>query len=175
MTVTYSVKPTDGWIRDNVGLFFEAYPEAMAQLREAITDRSDIDFNALTVKAVLEIVSGCPYPSELAVKRRNSTVYEWVCVMNTLRDGIQSFAKFLEATDPPVTLNHRKLSAGMKKGTMEEAVLWTLKNSYTLHGLEDAQNMTVYEYKIARKNLYNEAVYKYNEAVSAELAAAARR
>jgi hypothetical protein len=123
----------------------------------------------MTVKGMLEAVAGRT-PTELAEKAQNSTVREWVEVFNTLKDGLADFTAFMEATAAPVTAEQTKMARGTLKGNIEEAVLWTLKNSYTLHGLEDAHNLTIYEYKIARKNEYNEAVVAYNQSVAAGIA-----
>ena len=65
-------------------------------------------------------------------------------------------------------LKQKALMRGMLTGNMEEAVLWTLKESFTLHGFEDAHKLTVYEFMTARKNVYNEALVAYRQSVEIE-------
>ena len=60
---------------------------------------------------------------------------------------------------------------GILKGNLEEAVLMTMKNCFALHDLDAATKLTVYEYKMARREAYNDAVVAYNgEEVEAKLA-----
>lgn len=168
-TVKFSVKLSERW--EAVAPFFEEYPERLAALLGKVTDRSEkIVFDTMTVKSLLQLVGGHRV-EELGGIRSTASVGEWCAVLNTLHDGLQAFADFMEDTKPPQTPAQRKLEKGMKPGNIEEAVLWTLKSCYTLHGLEDAQNLTIYEYKIARKSQFNDAVVAYNQSVASEFAA----
>lgn len=158
--VKYSVNLTDRW--ESVRLFFEAYPDAMAELRQYVTQRDTLNFDTLTVRSLLEMVAGRT-PTELIARRNATTVEDWCAVMNALEAGMADFVKFMERTTPPTTPQQLKIERGMLDANIEEAILWTLRGNYSLHGLEDAQNLTIYEYKIARKHAYNEAVAAYNQ------------
>lgn len=165
--VQFEVNMGEKW--GKVAPFFKAHPDAMAQVRSHVTERDgSVNFETLKIKSVLEMVAGGT-PSELD-GYRNRTVREWCALLNTIEDGLRVFAAYLEETDPPMTVQQRKMLVGTKKGNIEEAVLWTLRDSYALHGLEDAQNLTVYEYMIARKNRYNDAVVAYNQSMAADAA-----
>lgn len=158
--VKYSVNLSDRW--EAVRLFFEAYPDAMAELRQYVTQRDGLNFDTLTVKSLLEMVAGLT-PTELIARRNAATVEEWCAVMNDLEAGMADFVKFMERTTPPTTPQQLKIERGMLDANIEEAILWTLRGNYSLHGLEDAQKLTIYEYKIARKHAYNEAIAAYNQ------------
>jgi hypothetical protein len=158
--VKYSVKLSDRW--EAVRFFFEAYPDAFAELRQHVTQRDTLNFDTLTVRSLLEMVAGRT-PTELIPRRDFATVAEWCALMNALEDGMTDFVKFMERTTPPTTPQQLKIERGMLDANIEEAILWTLRGNYSLHGLEDAQKMTIYEYKIARKHAYNEAIAAYNQ------------
>lgn len=166
VTVKYSVKLTDKW--DSVRIFFEAYPNAMTQLRNHVPQLETLNFDTLTVRSLLEMAAG-KTPTELIPRRATASVEEWCAVMNALEAGIADFVRFMERTTPPVTPLQMRMERGMLDANIEEAILWTLRGNYSLHGLEDAQNLTIYEYKIARKHAYNEAVAAYNQLNSVAL------
>lgn len=169
--VSYSVRTNERW--EDVGIFFKSYPQAMAQLLSRFGSK-DIVFESLTVKGLLEAVGG-DVPTELANTMKGCSVQEWCELVNGVRDGIAKFVKFMEQTTPPVSPMAKKMSKGVLSGNIEESVLMTLKTCYSLHGLEDAQKLTVYEYMIARKEVYNEAVVAYNQSMAAAAVAGGRR
>lgn len=158
--VKYSVNLSERW--DKVRIFFKSFPEAFVKLREHVTQRDSLNFDTLRVKSLLEMVAGRT-PSELIPRRNAATVEEWCAVMNALEAGMADFVKFMERTTPPTTPQQLRIERGMLDANIEEAILWTLRGDYSLHGLEDAQNLTIYEYKIARKHAYNEAIAAYNQ------------
>ena len=171
--VKYSVKRSEPWA--DVAPFFTSYPSAMDQLLAAVPERDDaFCFDLLTVRGMLEAVGG-NIPSEVKTQLDGLTVGEAAARLNSLRDGLMAFTAFMEDTNPPETLRQKAMRRGMKDGNIEEAVMWTLKECYTLHGFEDAQKLTVYEYKTARKNAYNEALSAYRQSVEMEAAMARRR
>lgn len=169
-TVRYSVTATERW--DKVSPFFLAYPDAMAQLL-ARFEPTEVDFEGLTVKGMLEAVGG-RMPEELERRLNGCTVGDWCAVMLGVRKGLERFAKFMEETTPPVTVEQKRMAKGVLSGNIEESVLMTLKSCFSLHGLEDAQKLTVYEYMVARKEVYNEAVVNYNQSMAAAAVSARR-
>ena len=172
-TVKYSVTRSEPWAK--VAPFFTSYPEAMEQLLAAVTERDEaFAFDLLTVRGMLEAVGGA-IPTEVKTQLDGMTVGEAAARLNSLRDGLMAFAAFMEDTAAPETLRQKAMRRGMKEGNIEEAVMWTLKECFTLHGFEDAQKLTVYEYKTARKNAYNEALAVYRQSVEMETAMASRR
>lgn len=162
--MTYSVTRSERW--DDVRLFFEAYPEAAQQLLAQVggNDPSCV-FEALSVKGMLEAVTG-RVPYEWMEKRPQLTVDGWCRMVGSMREGLERLMAFMENTVPPLTYEQRKKTRGTKPASIEEAVLMTLKTCFTLHGLESAQQLTVYEYMMARKEAYNAAVVAYNQSVA---------
>lgn len=163
--VQYSVKLSERW--QDVAPFFDAYPEALAQVC-AIVGEGGQDFYALTVRGMLEAVNG-QVPNEWKDRFKGGTVGEWCAMLNALKAGISRFTEFMENTTPKQTIAQKKALSGTLKGNLEEAVLMTLKSCFSLHDLEAATNLTVYEYMMARKEVYNEAVVYYNKCVAAGL------
>ena len=96
-------------------------------------------------------------------------------MVNSLRDGLATLTEFLERTTPPLTAYAKKMSGGTLKGNIEEAVLWTLRESFGLQSLEQAHNLTVYEYMVARKSAYNDARVAYNREMDMASRSAAAR
>lgn len=159
--VKYSCRKSQPW--KEVSLFFNKYPAALDQLCTQIDGSLDgFSFETLTVGAMLEACVG-KIPQELTAKYGGGDVETFARAVNSLRKGMEQFVKFMERTTPPETMYQKKMTSGTLPANIEEAVLWTLKNTYTLHGLEDAQKLTVYEYMIARKEAYNEALVAYNQ------------
>ena len=156
---------------------FDWNPDAIDKLLAKITKRdAAVQIETLTVKSMLESVGG-KVPAELRERYKDATVTEWCAMVNSLRDALQTFTEFLERTVPPVTAYSKKMSVGTMKGNIEEAVLWTLRESFGLQSLEQAHNLTVYEYMVARKSVYNDAVVAYNKDMdmASRSAAAARQ
>ena len=159
----------------DVEAVFACNPDAFGRLMAKITERDpSVQLETMTVKSMLEAVGG-NVPSELKARYVDATVDEWCAMVNALRDGLQTFTAFLEKTTPPTTAYARKMSAGTMKGNIEEAVLWTLRESFGLQSLEQAHNLTVYEYMVARKSAYNDAVIAYNKEMEMATRAAAAR
>lgn len=157
----YSISLSEPW--SVVSHWFAVHPEGVDRLLEHVTDRDDsVIFETLTVKSLLE-VSGGGFPSELSAKADGCTVEEYARMVNSLRDGLARFMDFLESTKPPETAYSKKMNAGTVSGNIEEAILWTLRQAYGLQNLEQAHALTVYEYMVARKSVYNDAVVAYNK------------
>lgn len=157
----YNLSLSEQW--KSVKSWFNIHPEGVDKLLEHITERDDsVVFETLTVKSLLE-VSGGGFPSELSAKADGCTVKDYARMLNSLRDGLSRFTAFLESTKPPETAYAKKMSAGTMSGNIEEAILWTLRVSYGLQSLEQAHALTVYEYMVARKSVYNDAVIAYNK------------
>lgn len=159
-TAIFGVKKTDRWNR--VGVLFERYPQLIDQLCEVITDFDEkFNFDTISIKGLLELAGG-NIPEEVRVGFRGKNVGQVIRRINSLRKGMNDFVQFLEATTPPDSADSILLRRGVLPSNIEEAILWTLKEAYTLNGLEAAQRLTVYEYKIARKQVYNAAIININ-------------
>ena len=157
----YDISLSEPW--KTVKPWFDIHPEGMEALLEKVTERDDsVVFETLTVKSMLEVAGG-GVPSELSSKIASCTVRGFASLLNSLRDGLARFVDFLESTKPPVTAYSEKMSVGTLKGNIEEAILWTLRQAYGLQSLEQAHSLTVYEYMVARKSVYNDAVVAYNK------------
>lgn len=175
MGVKYNfvLKPSQPW--REVAAVFDCNPQAFESLLAKIPSKDDsVQLETMTVKSMLEAVGG-KVPAELSERYKDATVTEWCAMVNSLRDGLQTFTAFLEKTTPQTTAYARKMSAGTLKGNIEEAVLWTLRESFGLQSLEQAHNLTVYEYMVARKSAYNDAVIAYNKEMEMAARAAAAR
>lgn len=154
---------------------FDCNPQAFESLLAKIPSKDTaVQLETMTVKGMLEAVGG-GVPSELRERHKDATVTEWCAMVNALREGLQTFTEFLERTTPPLTAYAKKMSSGTIKGNIEEAVLWTLRESFGLQSLEQAHNLTVYEYMVARKSAYNDAVIAYNKEMEIAARAAAAR
>lgn len=159
----YSVNLSGKWA--DVAPFFESYPDAMEQVCARV-GKADIHVESMTVKDLCEILDGRT-PGCITRQAERWTVKEMAEAVNGLRASLEGFRNFMERTTPPVTMSQRGMLAGVLEASAEEAVLLTCKEFYTLHGLEDAQNLSVYEYMIARKAIYNERRQAYNMEMSA--------
>ena len=160
--ITYSISTTDKWA--DVEWFVNSNPQAMERLEKAVTAKDDMfDFFGITVKDLCMIIDGQRIPASMLPE--GMTVGEYMMRRNSIVAGMEAFAAMLEKTNPPTTATQRMDETGLLDMTAEEGILLTCKNFYGLHSLEDAQKLTVYEYIIARKALYNERKVDYNRYV----------
>lgn len=155
MTVSYEIDLNENY--NKVHVFFEEYPAAMDAVCQRVGTK-ETPVEAMTVKDLCELLDG-RIPSTLS---RDVTVREWGEMVNGLRNSLEGFANFMKRTTPPMTAAQKKLMGGVLETTSEEAVLLTCKDFYNLHTLEEAQKLSVYEYMIARKAIYNERIQAYN-------------
>lgn len=168
-TVSYSIKGNDKW--EEVSWFFDAYPDRLGEVAAQFTEVDDtLDFFGWTVGDLCEIYDhGIP-----KARTEGLTVEDFMTLRNTVTKKMEELSVFLENTVPPTTEGQRKAQGGTLDMSVEEAILLTCRNFYDLHSLEDAQKLTIYEYMIARKSVYNERRMAYNMEM-ASAAAAARR
>lgn len=145
-----------------VAYFYYQNKAAFDALLEKVKGRSrTFDFYGMTCGDLCTLIDG-GFPALLQKLSEGLTVKGYCQLINSVRDGLKGFATYLEKTTPPTTPLQRRAAAGMMETTTEEMILLQLKDFYTLHSLEDAQKLTVYEFMIARKAEYNQRLAEYN-------------
>lgn len=152
----YEIKGSDKMKRCR--WFFEEHPQAEEEAlkRWGIeNDNIGIAFSDLTVAELCEVIGGT-FPER--VFGNANTVKEYFRRKFWLSESLEAFARFMEMTAPPRLPND---TPAAMEPTTEEAILLTMKDFYGLHSLAEAQAMTVGEYMIARKRIYNEAAARY--------------
>lgn len=152
----YVVKSSDNW--SDVSWFFSENADAWNMIRDAWKSEMPYNLGELSVLDLCQVFEH-GYPLRLA---DGVTVKEFVAMCTSVELAMKNFATFLESTIPPTTPEQRAAAVGTLDMSLEEAVLLTCKEFYGLHNLEDAQKLTVYEYMIARKSIYNEKLVSYN-------------
>lgn len=157
--VNYEIKATDKWCI--IEPFFVMYPFAIAEADEKLSDAGSVkeDFYGLTVGDIIGAIEG-RIPAKLM--REGVTVGEVCSLRQWLKEKLAELAVTLEATVPPDTPEQRRAASGLLDYSFEEAVLLTCQEFYGLHSLEDAQRLTMYEYLISRKKIYNERKFAIN-------------
>lgn len=145
-----------------VASFFYCYPEAMDALRAEIPERATgFEFETLTVGDLLELLSG-QFPRTIKNDIEAMTVEAATQKINAVMDGLDLFIRALQATTPPEDIEAAARRRGTIAATIEEAILWTVRDTFALHGFEDAAKLSIYEYLAARKKIYNETIIDYN-------------
>ena len=154
-----------------VAYFYTMNPDAMAVLLQKVSGRAcGFDFFALSCGDLCLLMDN-RFPESWSEKYKDITVKDWCKLVNSVKDGINGFAAFLEKTTPPTTQEQRMAQSGLMNTTAEEMILLTMKDFYNLHGLEEAQKMTIYEFYVARKAIYNQRRMEYNMTMAAKLKA----
>lgn len=157
----YVVNSSDKW--SDVSWFFSENADAWNMIRDAWGSDKPYNLGELSVLDLCQVFEH-GYPLRLA---DGVTVKEFVTMCTSVELAMKNFASFLESTIPPTTPDQRAAAVGTLDTSLEEAVLLTCKEFYGLHNLEDAQKLTVYEYMIARKSIFNERLVSYNLASAA--------
>lgn len=152
----YVVKSSDKWA--DVSWFFSENADALNMIRDAWKSDKPYNLGELSVLDLCQVFEH-GYPLRLA---DGVTIKEFVEMCTSVELALKDFAAFLESTIPPTTPEQRAAAVGTLDTSLEEAVLLTCKEFYGLHNLEDAQKLTVYEYMIARKSIFNERLVSYN-------------
>lgn len=152
----YVVNSSDRW--SDVAWFFEENADAWNMVRDAWKSETPYNIGALTIMDLCQVFEH-GYPLRLS---EGVSVKEFVTMCTSIELAMKNFSTFLESTIPPTTPEQRAAAVGTLEMSLEEAVLLTCKEFYGLHNLEDAQKLTVYEYMIARKSIYNERLVSYN-------------
>lgn len=156
-----------------VAPFFARYPQAVDIVAGRVGEK-EVQLEAMTVRDFCEAIDG-RVPERLKKEYAAATVGEWCAMQKGLVSSLKRLAGFMDKTTPPQTPEQKKMRTGLLEMSAEEAILLTCKDFYQLHGLEEAQKLTVYEYMIARKAVYNETLQAYNATMAARAASAARR
>jgi len=142
------------------------FPETLTQLKEKITDilpASEFDYFSMTIGEFLDLQENkLPEKLEKRLKSKKLTVFEYVKILNTLEKGSESLINLLELTTIEQSNDEIKASSDLLKLTSEEVILDFLKDYFNLHSYEEAQNLTLYEFIIARKNYFNKVTFEKN-------------
>lgn len=157
---TYEIKGSDKMKRCR--WFFDEHPEAEEEALKrwgVENDSIGIAFSDLTVAELCEVLGGV-FPERIFGKA--NTVKEYFRRKFWLSESLEAFARFMEMTTPPRLPGDTPSAI---EPTTEEAILLTMKDFYGLHSLAEAQAMTVGEYMIARKRIYNEAAARYRSSL----------
>ena len=152
----YTISENDKW--SEIEWFISQYPEQFYKLKEKWRAVDAVQIGALTVRDLCEIFE-YGYPVTYC---KDFTVRRFVEVVTSIEAQIEGFKNFLDRTTPPMTAQQRMCMQGLEEMTIEECILLTCKDFYNLKTLEDAQKLSVYEYIIARKSIYNEKRIAYN-------------
>lgn len=167
------VKLTQKW--SEVAYFYNAHPDAFRALLQKVTGTlKNFDFFALSVGELCAIVDG-GFPQSLWNRYENCDVRTFCKLTNSLREGVKQLMTFLENTTPPTTPQERKAANGLMQTTFEEEALGMLVEYFHLHSFEDAQKLSVYEFMMVRKTLYNRRKMEYNRMMIADAEAKLRR
>lgn len=112
--------------------------------------------DAKDVSAIIE------HTSELEM-----TVSEWY-VLQGLRDFIEDYSKKLEALTPKPTTEEKKAANVCMKQTVAEGLLIFAREYFALHSFREAEQVTLGEILIAKKDVYNKTSFQraYNSIVA---------
>lgn len=144
-----------------VAYFYSKNPQALEKAMEAVGENNKFNIQAMTVGQLVQLLDG-GFTDEIEAFLSDCEVGEALGVVKSLRRQMNEFAEFMQRTTPPEGEEARMAKHGLVDVSTEEAILLTVMRFYGLHGLEEAQKMSVYEYIVARRDIYNERRIEYN-------------
>ena len=160
MRITEKTKFSD------ISTILAVFPEMLTELKEKIKENLPLetfDYFSMTIREFLELQeSKMPSKIEKMLKNKKLTVFEYVKIINTFESGSEQLTKIIEATTVEQTKDEKNASAGLLNLSPEESILDFLRDYFNLHNYEEAQNLTLYEFVIARKNYFNRITFEKN-------------
>lgn len=160
MRITEKTKFSD------ISTLLSVFPEMLTELKEKMKENLPLDifdYFSMTIKEFLELQeSKMPSKIEKMLKNKKLTVFEYVKIINTFESGSEQLTKIIEATTVEQTKEEKSASEGLINLSPEESILDFLRDYFNLHNYEEAQNLTLYEFVIARKNYFNRITFEKN-------------
>lgn len=95
----------------------------------------------------------------VAGKAEEMSVLQW-CWIQCFATFCEEFAKICKRLTPPATAEQRMAAGRMMKTTMEEGLLVETRKYFGLRSFAEAEGVSLGEYIIMRKDMYNSAVYQ---------------
>lgn len=148
-------------LRDFIG-FINLFPTVLPEMRKQYPKKiTGFDFFTLTIKELLEAMQG-KYPKRLTKGRigYNAKVIKYLELINSFYSGIEILNEKIQETTPVMDIKSTAAAAALLEYSPEEAILLSVRDFYGIHNLENCQQLTLYEYIIARKAKYNEITYQ---------------
>jgi hypothetical protein len=103
-----------------------------------------------------------PKKIETLLANKNTTLKTYIKILNTFESGAKSFEAIIERTSIEQSIEERIASTNLLSMTAEETMLSFVKEYFNLNNFEQAQNITIYEYIIAKKIHYNNVMFQKN-------------
>lgn len=142
------------------------FPEILTEAKKKITDQISheiFDFFGMTVAEFLRLKENIlPEKVNKFLKRRKTTFFDYIRLLNAFDMGAKAFQQILEDTTIQNDADEEMARVGLVDLTTEEAMLTFLKDYFNLQNLEKAQELTIYEYIVARKVTFNAAKFQKN-------------
>lgn len=149
-------------IQHKLLVFPEFLPEARKKVTETI-DRNIFDFFGMSIAEFLRLQENVlPEKVERFLKRRKTTFFDYLKILNTFDVGARNLEAILNDTILPTTPDEEMAKIGLLEITTEEAMLTFMKDFFHLQSLEKAQELTLYEFVTARKIAFNQAKFQKN-------------
>jgi len=146
--------------------YFRIYPEIIEQSRNHIKENLDssiFSFYGMTISEFLQLQENkMPKKIEALLANKNTTLKTYIKILNTFESGAKSFEAIIERTSIEQSIEERIASTNLLSMTAEETMLSFVKEYFNLNNFEQAQNITIYEYIIAKKIHYNNVMFQKN-------------
>lgn len=144
-----------------VAYFYNENTDVLEKAMAEIEEDARFDVMKMNVGQLVTLIDG-GVTDEMTKFFEDCSVGEALGIIKCLRRQMRDFADFMRRTTPPETPEGRMARHGLVDVSTEESVLLTMQRFYGLHGLEEAQKMSVYEYIVARRDLFNSQKIEYN-------------
>lgn len=142
------------------------FPELIQEAKKHVTETISVnvfDFFGMTITEFLRLQENVlPEKIEKILKKRKTTFFDYIKIVNTFEIGTKNFHAIIESTNPPRTAEEDAATSGLLEMSTEESMLSFLCEHFNLQSFEQAQNLTLYEYISARKISFNNVKYQKN-------------
>ena len=137
-------------------------PEILAQLKESLPGCVIFDFWQLTIGDFSEMLkNGVPTSLIKRIEKRGATVFEVVQILNACEKFLIEFSEVMQQFEIQPTPDEKQAASFCPEFTPTESLLiFTRKYFGTVRGFGEAEEITLYEYYIAKKDSFSDAIYQ---------------
>ena len=138
------------------------FPDLIQEAKKHVTDTISVnvfDFFGMTITEFLRLQENIlPEKIEKILKKRKTTFFDYIKIVNTFEIGTKNFHAIIEDTTPPTTKEERAIMPRLKQMTLEESMCLFVCEMMPVYTMETSREISLYEYIALRKKACNRKI-----------------